>query len=209
VSLYDFIERGPTEELAPLYSKFDARHALYEILCGLDYLHAMNIVHRDIKPQNILISVDKTSKDNSDFKLRIVISDFGLCKKLESDETSYNNTLTHGSGTVGWRAPEAIGRALSTLSQSSEEETRTSHRPSKAVDVFSAGVVFFYVLTSGDHPFGDHLSRELNIMEANMTLEKLDVLNPTEAYESKELISRMLSFQPTDRLTSTYYFILS
>ena len=44
---------------------------------GLAHLHRLNIVHRDVKPQNVLISYP-----NANGERRAMISDFGLCKKL-------------------------------------------------------------------------------------------------------------------------------
>lgn len=58
---------------------------------------------RDIKPQNILIACGQD-------KPRVLISDFGLCRKMTDGQESYNktaNALTAG-GTSGWRAPEVI-----------------------------------------------------------------------------------------------------
>ena len=64
-----------------------------EILEGLSYLHEQRIVHRDIKPQNILIGVDGTVK----------IIDFGLSTDLR--ESKY---FDHGCGTARYAPPEII-----------------------------------------------------------------------------------------------------
>ena len=45
---------------------------MYNILCGIEYLHSANIIHRDLKPANILIDTDCT----------IRIADFGLARSL-------------------------------------------------------------------------------------------------------------------------------
>lgn len=62
-------------------------------------------VHRDLKPCNILISVP-----NRHGQIRAVISDFGLCKKLQVGRQSFS--LRSGiPGTEGWIAPELLQEA--------------------------------------------------------------------------------------------------
>jgi serine/threonine protein kinase len=59
---------------------FNERHAitiLYNILCGLNFLHSANVIHRDLKPANILI--------NSDCEIKIC--DFGISRTFEEEES--------------------------------------------------------------------------------------------------------------------------
>ena len=115
---------------APLPSTLNV---LYQIADGLDFIHGKDIIHRDIKPLNILIS------KNSKMKL----SDFGLCKKLDAHSSS---TLNGMKGTLNWIAPEL---------QDNDEKTGKRQKATKASDIFSTGLVFFVFLTKGIHPFGD------------------------------------------------------
>lgn len=68
--------------------------------------HTLSLsVHRDLKPCNILISVP-----NRHGQIRAVISDFGLCKKLQGGRQSFS--LRSGiPGTEGWIAPEVLQEA--------------------------------------------------------------------------------------------------
>ncbi|XP_065588755.1 serine/threonine-protein kinase/endoribonuclease IRE2 isoform X4 [Cyrtonyx montezumae] len=83
----------------------DPVSVLHQTMSGLAHLHSLSIVHRDLKPCNILISVP-----NSHGRIRAVISDFGLCKKLQGGRHSFS--LRSGiPGTEGWMAPELLQEA--------------------------------------------------------------------------------------------------
>jgi serine/threonine protein kinase len=73
------------------------RKLLYQLLIGLRYLHKINIMHRDIKLENILIR--GAAKDN----ISPVIVDFGLAEYENSKEFVYIRC-----GTPGYVAPEVI-----------------------------------------------------------------------------------------------------
>lgn len=114
---------------------------------GLQYLHNSDIVHRDIKPQNILISFPK--KPN--FERNVMITDFGLSKDLNLYPTSHSSSYT--TGTQGWMAPEIL--------KAKKECEKLA--PSKAADIFSLGCLFYYVIFEGKHPFGEINRRDENI----------------------------------------------
>ena len=66
------------------------RSLISQILEGVKFLHFNNIVHRDIKPTNILINR----------LLKIKVSDMGLSKQLETEMDSYHTEAVKGS--IGW-----------------------------------------------------------------------------------------------------------
>lgn len=105
-SLQDVVERPRDFPLVPL----DKPEMLRQITNGLGYLHSLKIVHRDIKPQNILVSAPRANPllPAAEHQPRLLISDFGLCKKLEADQNSFRATTAHAAGTSGWRAPELL-----------------------------------------------------------------------------------------------------
>ena len=67
-------------------------------------------VHRDIKPQNVLISNPDTFGN-----VRAMISDFGLCKKLAAGRISFSRR-SGAAGTEGWIAPEMLDNSGRTVS---------------------------------------------------------------------------------------------
>ncbi|THU97496.1 hypothetical protein K435DRAFT_721799 [Dendrothele bispora CBS 962.96] len=142
----------------------DPTKALAQITKGLRHLHALKLVHRDIKPQNILVKL-AGSCGRASGGYSMLISDFGLCKKLDMDKTSFFPTApgSMAAGTTGWRAPEILRRAR-------DEPTRLT----KSVDIFSLGCLFYYVLTGGGHPFGNDYERDVNIFKDAKCLDGLE-----------------------------------
>lgn len=165
---------------------------LEQIAEGVKYLHSLKIVHRDLKPQNILVAPVKkrrAKKANPDDKyaVRMLISDFGLCKRLENDQSSFRATTANGgAGTSGWRAPEVLN-------------DDSNRRATRALDIFSLGCVFYYVLTGGGHPFGDRYLKESNIIRGIYNLDALDEAIPHLAVESRDLITHMICRDPSKR----------
>jgi serine/threonine-protein kinase/endoribonuclease IRE1 len=193
----------------------DLPAVLYQITNGISHLHSLRIVHRDLKPQNILVNMGK------DGKPRLLVSDFGLCKKLEDSQSSFGATTGRAAGTSGWRAPELLldddgdgprDPALLDLDTNNSgsgsvlvhDAMTNSRRATRSIDIFSLGLVFFYVLTNGLHPFdcGDRYMREVNIRNGKFNLKPLDALGDF-AYEAKDLIDSMLRREPKHRPTAT------
>ncbi|XP_069037129.1 serine/threonine-protein kinase/endoribonuclease IRE1 isoform X2 [Lepisosteus oculatus] len=157
----------------------DAVSVLEQTMCGLSHLHSLNIVHRDLKPRNILLSLPGALG-----RVRAVISDFGLCKKLPAGRHSFS--LRSGiPGTEGWIAPEVL------------LDPPRDH-PTSAVDIFSAGCVFYYVVSRGQHPFGDTLRRQANILAGDYSLDFLmeDIHDDVIA---RDLIGQMIRAEPQSR----------
>ncbi|PVF98660.1 hypothetical protein CPB86DRAFT_732570 [Serendipita vermifera] len=215
-SLADLIET-PNKHREILGS-FEPKRALQQITQGLGHLHNLKIVHRDIKPQNILVSRPK-----GDGQHRMLISDFGLCKKLEVDQTSFLPTMAAGggqslfaAGTPGWRAPEILRGDVSldeeaiaaagdgsnsgtgSGSGSSNPDRSSGTRLTKSVDIFALGCLFYYVLVNGEHPFGEKYIREVNILKGNLDLEGLEKFGE-EGVEAEHLIEWMLEQDPKSR----------
>lgn len=148
---------------------------------------------------------------------RLLVSDFGLCRKLDNEQSSFRATTAHGAGTLGWRAPELLreddagGVPPITDGQSGSDEGSiivdtglgVHRRATRALDIFSLGLIFYYVLTQGGHPFdvGGSYMREVNIRNNNFELDQLRSLGDFH-FEARNLIESMLHHEPKKRPTA-------
>lgn len=100
-NLQDFIEdKGEMRRRL----KTPPKDIIHQAMRGLDFLHRLDIVHRNIKPQNILILLTNINRDEVVVKL----CDFGLSIKLDSGTSSFSSDFGHSSATNCWTAPEIL-----------------------------------------------------------------------------------------------------
>jgi serine/threonine-protein kinase/endoribonuclease IRE1 len=200
----------------------DVNDVLCQVARGIEHLHARRVVHRDIKPQNVLVRLLEPAQQpvTGRPKLEVVLSDFGLCKMLDDGPGSaFALTGNHtAAGTTGWKAPELLAGGPSTTivvdagssgtsnptSTSSEVAGERLRRPGKSIDIFSLGCLFFYVMTQGGHPFdhGGSYARDLNIKEGKSDTHDLLSFH-SYTYEADDLILQMISHEPENRPTAT------
>ncbi|XP_007447048.1 PREDICTED: serine/threonine-protein kinase 17A [Lipotes vexillifer] len=155
------------------FKEKDVQRLMRQILEGVRFLHVRDVVHLDLKPQNILLTSDSPLGD-------IKIVDFGLSRILKNGEE-----LREIMGTPEYVAPEIL-----------------SYDPiSMATDMWSIGVLA-YVMLTGVSPFlGDNKQETfLNISQMNLSYseEEFDVVSESAV----DFIKTLLVKKPEDRATA-------
>jgi len=156
------------------YTEDDARGVMKQVLEGLEYLHARNVAHRDLKLENILLA-------RKDDLSHVKIVDFGLSKHTEGMMSSV-------LGTPQFVSPEMLSRNVKTYG--------------KYVDMWSAGVLL-YIFLSGFPPFADSNEQALfkKIMAGHFSFK--DPVWNSISDSGKDLISRLLVKDVNVRYSAT------
>ena len=145
---------------------------MLQICSGLAEAHANGIIHRDIKPRNLIV----------DPRGRVRILDFGIAKLNKAPEITLKGATL---GTLHYLAPEQIGDGL----------------VDARCDIFSAGIVF-YELLSGQRPFtGSNPPAILNSILNNDPLDLLSI-KPDTPQQIAQLVHRGLQKDPLLRYQS-------
>lgn len=159
---------------APL-SNEEAIRILLPIAEGVEFLHCEGVLHRDLKPSNILFDEQGLP----------YISDFGLARILESDDSQTESGCLIGS--INYMPPEqARGEAGSTTARS---------------DIYALGAILFEMLT-GRPPFqaATRIDTLLKVLRGNPPSPRS--LNPQISPELQAICLRCLAFDQADRYSS-------
>ncbi|PRP86490.1 hypothetical protein PROFUN_05272 [Planoprotostelium fungivorum] len=175
-SLYEWMS---ATDASPPQTSSVKKDMLTQICRGIEHIHSLNIVHQDLKPQNVLI----------DSKNQVRITDMGCSIQMKLDQSSF--TANPLDGSQGWQAPEVLQVKI----KSNLVKKNVKARGSKKCDIFSLGCLFHYVIT-GNHPFGETFHRESNIVKGNFSEIPLE-----EGMECNQLVKWMIQYDPIDRPT--------
>ncbi|EDV92979.1 GH18529 [Drosophila grimshawi] len=167
--LQEMLDNAPDKKM-PLYQ---AHRYFQQLVNGLEYLHSCRVIHKDIKPGNLLLTLDQTLK----------ISDFGVAEQL--DLFAADDACTTGQGTPAFQPPEIANG----------HETFAGFK----VDIWSSGVTL-YNLATGFYPFeGDNIYRLLENIGRSQWIAPDWLYDMDECFA--RLILGMLQADPSERLS--------
>ena len=153
-----------------------------QVLKGLEHIHLLKIVHGDLKPTNIMISIPSGAVGPL-----VKLTDFGLRHKSFSPSAGDHNREFAAACSESWMAPEA-----------------DFNYPS---DMYSFGLVAGFSLSNGLHPYGEQewerISRIKSYQPMILTVDQLNHVDKEIAAQVMELIKSLLSKRPEERPTAT------
>ncbi|GMK56218.1 hypothetical protein CspeluHIS016_0300580 [Cutaneotrichosporon spelunceum] len=194
--LHQIVRSG--QQLSNLHIQF----FLYQLLRGMKYIHSANVIHRDLKPGNLLV--------NSDCELKIC--DFGLARGFKPAGNGVDELrLTEYVATRWYRAPEIM---------------LSNRRYTTAIDVWSIGCILAELLGSKPVFKGKDYVDQLNLIlgvlgtPADETLKRmssdkaraylktlpfsprmaLEDLFPDAEHDAVDLLGKLLAFDPDERI---------
>uniref|UniRef100_A0A8C5P5Z2 calcium/calmodulin-dependent protein kinase n=1 Tax=Leptobrachium leishanense TaxID=445787 RepID=A0A8C5P5Z2_9ANUR len=171
--VFELVKRGPVLDVPTTkrLSEDQARFYFQDLIKGIEYLHYQKIIHRDVKPSNLLVGDDG----------HIKIADFGVSNQFEGQDAFLSNTV----GTPAFMAPETLSETHKIFS-------------GKALDVWAMGVTL-YSFVYGQCPFMDERILSLHNKIKNQPLEFPD--QPDISEDLKDLIQHMLDKSPESRIS--------
>jgi serine/threonine protein kinase len=175
-SLYDFIERMNKQQSRALLRPGILRSLTKDIAAAVFYLHHSWIVHRDIKPDNVMLTFDHKEKT-----VFAKLGDFGFAQNHRKGNII---TETHAVGSMDYAAPELL--------QKNEKDLY-------AVDIWALGVTFFALLeyNSMFHGYGDdQITRQLIIQNQRQPFYRKE----PEYSLLRELIVQMTEYDHKKRI---------
>lgn len=178
-SLYlvmEFIEGKDLKSVIKERGKLSIVEALdiaNQVTAGVEVAHNNNIIHCDIKPQNILLT------DNNQIK----VTDFGIARAVTTSTMTITDTIM---GSAHYFSPEqAQGKEINTYS-----------------DIYSLGVVLYEMIT-GKVPFKGESPISVALKHIQNEPEEVKSIMPSIPQQVNDLIMKTLSKEPEDRFSST------
>ncbi|NOK62536.1 MAG: Serine/threonine protein kinase [Chloroflexi bacterium AL-W] len=195
VTIYDVGEQDGLRYIAMEYVRGRTLHAIIEdlgaiglryavpitsaVAAALDYAHSHNAVHRDVKPQNVMIDVDG----------RVLLTDFGIAQAPSSDSGQRITKTGVFMGTPEYISPEQA----------------SAHRVDGRSDLYSLGIATYEMIT-GAVPFSG-TTLQLIIAHAQQPPPPPSEIDSSLPAALDRVMMRILAKKPEDRFTSGMAFV--
>lgn len=161
------------------FAEHEAKGIIYKVASAIQYIHSKNIVHRDIKTENILL----------DQKGNVKLIDFGLSVQLEHQ----SDLITHGCGTPEYVAPEVV------------EKQPYGFK----CDVFSLGVVTYIMLFGTFPFSIESAAelKAMKLFDQGRDIRNMSCLDPSSEQwssvttEAQDFVLSLLQHNPEERLS--------
>jgi serine/threonine protein kinase/tetratricopeptide (TPR) repeat protein len=141
---------------------------------ALEAAHAEGVVHRDLKPRNVLIDADD----------HVYVSDFGLAKSLDADTTGMTR----------------VGEVLGTPRYMSPEQAESKAADNRS-DIYSLGIILYEMLT-GEAPFTGESALQVMFQHVQQPPKDLRLLNPETPDYLAAIVVKCLEKDPALRYQS-------
>jgi predicted Ser/Thr protein kinase len=178
--VFEFVDGQNLKQLIASRGRLPVRDALelgIEIGRALAFAHAQGLVHRDVKPQNVLLG-------DGDVK----VTDFGIARALD-----VNIGLTQTGTVLG------TGEYIS-------PEQATGHRVDERTDVYSLGVVM-YELLAGEPPYSGDSFVAVAMRHVNDPVPSISLVRPDVPLRADAALQRAMAKDPDDRFESMGEFV--
>jgi serine/threonine-protein kinase len=153
----------------------DAARITRQVAAALGYAHREGVVHRDVKPDNILLDTGG----------RVLVTDFGIAKAAEAASSAQLTTEGMVIGTPQYMSPEqATGDKIGTRS-----------------DIYSLGIVLYQML-AGSVPFDGESAQSILMKQATADPAPIRGIRRDVSAELAAVLDRMLAKDPAERFSS-------
>lgn len=169
----EFIEGLDLKRIIKADAPLPLERALYlaiQICAGIGFAHRAGLVHADVKPQNILVTLEDTVK----------VTDFGIAQAFTDAQPGERQAVVWGS--PHYFAPEQA----------------RGEKPTPASDVYSIGIVLFEMLT-GKLPYSGQNQQELALAHIREAIPNVRDINPAIPDPLAQIVFRAMSKEPTQR----------